>query len=303
MFETVFARSANGPAASNREPTKGTPVTESLPTTSTIEEVAASVEQILVERRDNVLLLTLNRPERLNAWTHQMTRELTRAIVAANDDPRIGAIVVTGAGRGFCAGADIGSEFASQLDRTTDATAPVARRSVDWVKLCRSSKPLIAAINGPAVGIGLTLVLPFDRIIAGAAAKISLRFVRMGIVPELASSRFAVARCGWGAASWLALSGNTITGEEAGRINLVDLVVADDQVLIHALADAKVLAANPIPQMRMIKELFSENATESDTDLVQRRELAALQIAFKTPEHREAVNAFIEKRPPDFRNV
>ena len=276
---------------------------ESTTATQTIEAVSATVEQILVERRDDVLLLTLNRPERLNAWTHQMTNELTRAILAANDDPTIGAIVVTGAGRGFCAGADIGGEFASQLDKPTDPTAPVERRAVDWVKLCRSSKPLIAAINGAAIGIGLTLVLPFDRIIAASSAKISLRFVRMGIVPELASSRFAVARCGWGAASWLALSGNTISGEEAARINLVDRVVADDQVLVEALADAKVLAANPVPQMRMIKELFTENATESDTDLVQRRELAALQIAFKTPEHREAVNAFIAKRPPDFRNI
>lgn len=268
----------------------------------TIEEVGARVQQILVERREHVLLLTLNRPERLNAWTHQMTNELTEAILAANEDPEIGAIVVTGAGRGFCAGADIGSEFDSQLDKPTDATAAVERRSDNWVRLCRSSKPLIAAINGAAIGIGLTMVLPFDRIIAASSAKISLRFVRMGIVPELASSRFAVARCGWGAASWLGLSGTTVSGDEAFQIKLVDRVVADDQVVGEALADAAILAANPIPQMRMIKELFTENAIESDIDLIQKRELAALKIAFKTPEHREAVKAFVEKRPPNFRN-
>ena len=272
----------------------------------TVEDVASTAQQILIERRESVLLLTLNRPERLNAWTPLMSRELAEAIEAANADPTIGAVVVTGAGRGFCAGADIGGQFASQLTEDTRGSTtatevvPAPEPAVDWVRLCRSSKPLIAAINGAAVGIGLTLVLPFDRIIAGSSAKISLRFVRMGIVPELASSRFAVARCGWGAASWLALSGNTISGEEAAMINLVDRVVADDQVLATAIADAKVLAANPIPQMRMIKELLTVNATEPDTDLVQRRELAALQIAFKTPEHREAVNAFMEKRAPDF---
>ena len=276
-------------------------MTENATPTQTIEDVAGTTEQILVERRGNVLLLTLNRPERLNAWTPRMSRELADAILAANDDATIGAIVVTGAGRGFCAGADIGGQFASQLDKRSDEpAAPVSERTVDWVKLCRSSKPLIAAINGAAIGVGLTQVLPFDRLIAGASAKISLRFVRMGIVPELASSHFAVARCGWGAASWLALSGNTITGEEAAKINLVDRVVPDDQVLAEAMADAAVLAANPVPQMRMIKELLTQNATESDSDLVQRRELAALQIAFKTPEHREAVKAFIEKRQPDF---
>ena len=147
-------------------------------------------EQILEERRDDVVVLTMNRPERLNAWTTRMSAELTNAIRAANDDDAVTAIVLTGAGRGFCAGADIGAEFAAKAaDRDTDgATAPSATRGTDpsgagsWVRLCRESKPLLAAINGPAIGVGLSMVLPFDVLVAAEGAKLSARFVKMGVV-------------------------------------------------------------------------------------------------------------------------
>lgn len=259
-------------------------------------------EQILVEQRDDVVVLTLNRPERLNAWTPKMSMELTDAITKANADSTVGAIVMTGAGRGFCAGADIGGEFAANLDHRDDkpkqSEPPPAR---DWVGLCRSSKPLVAAINGPAIGVGLTMVLPFDLLIAAEGAKLSARFVKMGLVPELASSHFLVARCGWGAASWLALTGTTVLAEEAARMRLVDRVVPVDRVLDEALAAASELAASPGPQVRMIKDLLTRNANEADLAAVQRREFEALEAAYRTPEHREAVTAFLEKRPPKFR--
>jgi enoyl-CoA hydratase/carnithine racemase len=261
-------------------------------------------DQILVEQRGSVAVLTLNRPERLNAWTPRMTVEMTAAITDAEQDASIGAVVVTGAGRGFCAGADIGGEFAAKLDdRGTEAGRRHAGEPApagDWVRFCRATLPLVAAINGPAIGIGLTMVLPFDRLVAARSAKLSARFVKMGLVPELASSHFLVARCGWGAASWLALSGTTVQGEEAFELGLVDRVVDDDQVLDAAIADAAELAANPAPQLRMIKELLTANATEGDYKLVQERELEALEVAYTTPEHREAVQAFLEKRPPNF---
>ena len=271
-------------------------------------------EQILVEQRGGVLVITLNRPDRLNAWTPLMLAEMTAAISVANDDASIGAVVVTGAGRGFCAGADIGGQFASNLDgsdgsdgsdasHSTDATAvPRAREAGnrDWVEFCRSSNPLVAALNGATIGVGLTMVLPFDRIVAGRNAKISARFIKMGLVPELASSHFLVARCGWGNASWLALSGVTVLGDEAKALGLVDRVVADDAVLDEAIADATLLAENPAPQLQMIKELLTRNATGIDLAGVQQRELQALKKAYKTPEHKEAVRAFLEKRPPNF---
>jgi 2-(1,2-epoxy-1,2-dihydrophenyl)acetyl-CoA isomerase len=261
--------------------------------------------QIQTERRNEVLVLTLYRPERLNAWTPRMSAELSHAISGANDDPSIGAIVVTGAGRGFCAGADIGGEFASKLDER-DATpaerpAPEERPASDWVALCRRSKPLVAAINGACVGVGLTMVLPFDHLVAAEGAKLSCRFVKMGLVPELASSHFLVARCGFGNASYLALSGATLQAQDAVRLGLVDRVVPAEECLDAAVAVAREFAENPSPQLRMIKELLTANADETDLVAVQRRELAALEQAYRTPEHREAVTAFLEKRSPRFR--
>jgi enoyl-CoA hydratase/carnithine racemase len=260
----------------------------------------STYEQIIVEAIDAVVTITLNRPEKLNAWTPQMMDELTAAITAANDDPAIGAIVVTGAGRGFCAGADISAVFDKGLHDGRDEQ-PRERPQRDWVALCRHSKPLVAAINGASIGVGLTMVLPFDQILAATGAKLSCRFVKMGLVPELASSHFLTARCGFGAASWLALSGTTVLAEEAKELGLVDRVVEPDALLAEATAVATELASNPPTSVRLIKELLTVNADEPDLGAVQRREIEALQTAYKTPEHAEAVAAFLEKRPPVFR--
>jgi enoyl-CoA hydratase/carnithine racemase len=261
-------------------------------------------EQIIASQRNEIALLTLNRPERLNAWTGQMMAEMIDAITKANDDSSVGAIVVTGAGRGFCAGADIGGQFATRIeaqDQGTDKPRGEGTPGADWVQLCRESKPLVAAVNGPAIGVGLTMILPFDQIIAAEGAKLSARFVKMGLVPELASSHWLVARCGWGAASWLALSGTTVVAEEALPLRLVDRVVAPDALLDEALKVAGEFAANPPPQVRMIKDLLTKNASETDLAEVQKREVKALEVAYRTPEHREAVSAFLEKRTPNFR--
>lgn len=258
-------------------------------------------QQILTEQRGEVLLITLHRPERLNAWTPRMMAELTDAVSTANDDDTVGAIVVTGAGRGFCAGADIGANFAGHVDGVAAPVEPELPRGRDWISLCRESKPLIAAINGPCIGVGLTMVLPFDQLVASDTAKLSARFVKMGLVPELASSHFLVARCGWGAASWLALSGTTVLGDEAARMRLVDRAVPAERVLDEAMAMAGELAGNPPPQLRMIKQLLTQNAVETDLALVQRRELRSLEAAYATAEHHEAVAAFLGKRPPSFR--
>jgi 2-(1,2-epoxy-1,2-dihydrophenyl)acetyl-CoA isomerase len=261
----------------------------------------STYEQIIVEPVDAVVKVTLNRPEKMNAWTPQMMGELTAAITAANDDPAIGAVVVTGAGRAFCAGADIGAVFDKGLKEGHQENPEQGRRPDDWVTLCRESKPLIAAINGASVGVGLTLVLPFDQILAAKGAKLSARFVKMGLVPELASSHFLTARCGFGAASWLALSGTTILAEEAKELGLVDRVTEPDALVDEAMAMAAELAGNPPTQLRLIKDLLTRNATETDLTAVQQRELEAMNVAYKTPEHAEAVAAFLERRAPVFR--
>lgn len=264
----------------------------------------SAYEQILVEQVDAVLTITLNRPEKLNAYTPVMMGELIAAVSAANDDPSVGAILVTGAGRGFCAGADIEAVFSKGLQddgRSDEPAPPRESRGTDWVQLVRDSKPMVAAINGASIGVGLTLVLPFDQILAARGAKLSARFVKMGLVPELASSHFLTARCGFGAASWLALSGTTVLAEEAKELGLVDRVTEPDALLAEAMAVAAELASNPPTQLRQIKALLSANAGESDLATIQRREMEALNVAYKTPEHAEAVAAFMERRPPTFR--
>ena len=119
--------------------------------------------------------------------------------------------------------------------------------------------------------------------------------------PGAGQSHFLVQRCGWGTASDLALSGRMVSGTEAAAIGLVDRAVPGDEVLDVAMGLAADYADNPDPQLRMIKQLLTENGSETDLGLVQRRELAALSAAFKTPEHREAVDAFLQKRAPKFR--
>lgn len=278
-----------------------------MPDSPTVERprdarIVSDYTQILVEPVDAVLTITLNRPEKLNAYTPVMMGELIRAVSAANDDAAIGAIVVTGAGRGFCAGADIEAVFGKGLADDHAAEAPPREsRGTDWVQLVRDSKPMIAAINGASIGVGLTLVLPFDQILAARGAKLSARFVKMGLVPELASSHFLTARCGFGAASWLALSGTTVLAEEALALGLVDRVTEPEALLDEAMAMAAELAGNPPTQLRQIKALLSANASETDLAAVQRRELEALNVAYRTPDHAEAVAAFMERRPPKFR--
>lgn len=252
-------------------------------------------EQVLTAVDGSILVITLNRPDRLNAWTYTLMAEMADAVKRANDDDAIEGIVVTGAGRGFCAGADVSDVFQA------DGDEPDNRASDDWVRLVRSSKPMGAAVNGPAIGVGLSMILPFDVIVADADAKLSLRFIKMGLVPELASSKFMTLRCGWGAASDLALTGRTVLGDEALRLGLVDGVTEPGGVLTETVARVRAMGENPLAAVRAVKELFTVNATETDLGTVQKRELTALAEAFKSPEHREAIAAFMEKRQPDFR--
>jgi len=263
-------------------------------------------EQIKSEQRGEILLLTLNRPDRLNAWTPTMMVELVDAIEGANADKAIGAIVMTGEGRGFCAGADIEAVFKTRISGTDPGANTAGGQGglpsgLDWVGLCRRSKPLVAAVNGHAVGLGTTMILPFDFIVASEAAKFALPFVKMGIVPELASSYFLQARIGFSRASDLMLSGRSVSGQEAFALGLANSVVAADHLIDKAVEVARAVAANPDPMLRMTKELLSRNALEADMSVVQERESEKLRICWSTPEHKEAVAAFMEKRPARFR--
>ncbi|HVX19155.1 MAG TPA: enoyl-CoA hydratase/isomerase family protein [Acidimicrobiales bacterium] len=262
-------------------------------------------DTIQTERRGEVLVITLDRPDRLNAWTPHMSEELCTAIGDANAAADIGAIVMTGGGRAFCAGADMRDTFSARLEGN-DPGADTANgqggmpAGLDWVAFCRGSKPLLAAVNGAAVGVGMTMVLPFDVILASPNAKFSMAFIKVGLVPELASTHFLVQRMGFGRASAMTLSGQMLSGETAFASGLVDVLVEPDALVDQAVELATSIAANPAPQLQMIKELFTANACETDLDRVQSLESKYLRQCWESPEHAEAVSAFLAKRPPQF---
>ena len=265
----------------------------------------ATYETILLDKADDIAVLTLNRPHRLNAWTGQMHADLHAAITDCNNDPDVGAMVVTGAGRGFCAGADIKDNFKARMTGEGREDAPADRRQGvgDWITLLRSSKPLIAAVNGACVGVGATMMLPMDLIIASEDAKFGMLFVKMGVTPELASSHFLVQRVGLGKASEMCLTGALYSGRQAFEMGLADRLVAPADLMAEATALARQIAANPSPHLRWVKELLTVNGAETDIALVQRREGEALAKAYASAEPKEAVDAFLEKRPPDFKKA
>ena len=256
------------------------------------------MNELLIEKDGHVVIITLNRPEKRNAMALAMWQRLAELFVELDSDASVRAIILAGAAGHFCAGADIKDLFQAQAE-----SGEVRRGSVEtgnWVNLVRQSKPIVAAVNGPAIGVGLTQILPMDYILAASGAKLSCRFIKMGLVPELASSHFLVARCGLGLASELMLSGKTVDAREAQRIGLVDQVVSGDELISEAVRVARTMGENPQIALQMVKQLITQNMTETDLLEVQRRETKALTECYKSAEHKEAIAAFLEKREPDF---
>lgn len=261
-----------------------------------------SYEHILYEPRGGVALLTLNRPEKLNAWTMTMENEVIDAVQTASADPAIGCIVVTGAGRGFCAGADI-----SGWDRGLRGDAGprpskllLEGGSPEVPHALTRGKPIIAAVNGVSVGVGLTMTLSCDIRIASSAARFSARFVRVGLTPECGSSRYLPLVAGLPNALYMTLTGRIIDANEALQRGLVDRVVEPDQLLPQAFALAEEIAANPRDAVWMAKRLLHMNATETDLRRVVTLECYSIRERQSEPDHKEAVTAFMEKREPSF---
>jgi enoyl-CoA hydratase/carnithine racemase len=261
-------------------------------------------EQILSEKRGRVALLTLNRPEKLNAWTPKMMSELTIAMREAVADAGVGAIVVTGAGRAFCAGADVDAVFRANSEARgtgTEAAPSDEPPPTNWVAFLRSlPKPTIAAINGTAVGIGVTQVLPMDIRIASDDARFGMFFVRMGLVPELASSALLPQMVGQARALEWCMSGRMIPAAEAQNAGLVSEVVPRDNLVERALELGEQLSGQSAFAMTKIRQLFMQNTNETDLSTVMRREGEALASAYRSWEHKEAIEAFLSKRPADF---
>lgn len=258
-------------------------------------------EAIKTETRDRVAIITLNRPERRNALGATMGAEIRQAVDGYNEDGRIGAIVLTGADPAFCGGADVG-DWKRQLDAGTSADegSRGLRRGTNWVEFFAASKPIICAINGPSIGAGLTITLSSDVRIASDRARFSMRFVRMGLIPELASTKLLPQMVGFSRAMEMMLTGKTIDAAEAERIGLVSRVVPHDRLLDEAVAIGGAIAFNPTESLLAIKRLTWNGLVDTDLRRVMALEADELIKAATRPSFAEAVNAFLEKRQPDF---
>lgn len=263
----------------------------------------ANYQHILYETKGRVALITLNRPDRLNAWTPLMEEEFMNALDRASADQSVGSILVTGAGRAFCAGADIGG-FAERMPSgsgATPVTPMISREGSPEVPITLArSKPVVAAINGPAVGIGLTMPLACDIRIASDKARFSARFVKVGITPECGSTRYLPQVAGLGNALFMALTGRIIESPEALARGLVDRVVPHDSLMDEAMALAEEIANNPTNAVWAAKMLMHKNAVEDDMRRVVDQEGFAIRETRRMPDHAEAVKAFLEKREPRF---
>ncbi|MDP1739404.1 MAG: enoyl-CoA hydratase-related protein [Caulobacter sp.] len=262
-------------------------------------------ETILTTLEDGVLTVTLNRPDRLNAYTAKMGEELDDAFVMADEDDAVRVVIVTGAGRGFCAGADMsagsdafGGEGAT-LFGERGASERKRRGFTDAIYSCR--KPSIAAINGGAVGVGITLTLPMDIRIASTSAKIGFVFARRGLVPEAGSAWFLPQLVGLPQALRWCYSGRVFGADEALAGGLVSEVTAPENLLPRAREIAREIADETAPVSialtRAMLWRFAGDPDPSGALAVDGRLAMALG---NTADVREGVSAFLEKRKPAF---
>ncbi|NDG38413.1 MAG: enoyl-CoA hydratase [Betaproteobacteria bacterium] len=258
-----------------------------------------SENHINSELSEGILTLTLNRPEKLNAFTGQMGQELGAALDRADADDAVRVIIVTGAGRGFCAGADIsdgGSVGAgSGLERKGLPPGGIGQR------LFESHKPMIAAINGVAVGVGVTMTLPMDIRIAADNAKFGFVFTRRGLVPEAGSSWFLPRIVGLPKALEWVYAARTVSAAEALAAGLVTEVVAPEALIARARAIAREIAENTAPVATVLTRQLMWRASAADTPQAALSVDSALNLALASSgDVKEGFAAFREKRLPNF---
>ena len=275
-------------------------------------------ETLRYEIEDQVLLLTMNRPERLNAFNSQMQREFLEALDHADTDDEIRAVIVTGEGRGFCAGADL-SKGAETFDYDNQAEEAKADRASNegrqegsnaWLRdgggllslrIYEFNKPIIAAINGPAVGVGVTMTLPMDIRIASTQARIGFVFSRRGIVPEACSSYFLPRVVGVSKALEWAYSGKVFDADEALRGGLVRSVHEPEDLLPTARAIASEIAENTSAiSVTMIRHMMWRMLGADHPMEAHKVDSRGIFHLGRGADAREGVVSFLEKRPADF---
>jgi 2-(1,2-epoxy-1,2-dihydrophenyl)acetyl-CoA isomerase len=256
--------------------------------------MAINFETVKYEKKDMIAIITLNRPDRLNAINLQMNRDLVDALETAKNDDNVRSIVITGAARAFCAGADVG-EFASGDFSKGDNT-----RFIHPYNLFRLSKPIIAAVNGVAVGFGMNLAISCDIVFASENASFGEFFIRMGIIPDMNGSLLLPLLVGVHKAKELIFSGKRIYAEEALRIGLVNQIFPQEELLPKTMEFAQHLAEQAPLALSLSKQAINKGY-EKIFDEMLKIEKDYNDICYASEDHKEAAQSFVEKRKPIFK--
>ena len=268
-------------------------------------------ETIKYEVKDKILTITLNRPDRLNAFTGQMMNDLISAFDSASNDDEVRVVIVTGEGRGFCAGADLGAgEATFNRDENPRTKKTDDEENLEWLRdgggrttlaIYDCSKPIIAAINGPAVGVGVTMTLPMDIRLASDEAKFGFVFARRGLVPEAASSWFLPRIVGISKSLEWTFSGKVFNAEEALDGGLIRSIHSKDSLMDEAKKIANEIIENTSPvSVSMTRQMLWKMLGADHPMEAHKVDSRAIYELGKGEDTKEGVNSFLEKRPPKF---
>jgi 2-(1,2-epoxy-1,2-dihydrophenyl)acetyl-CoA isomerase len=277
-----------------------TRVSDNAPATSHEDKLSREYQTVNVYRRGAGAKLELNRPERMNAWSDQLSVDLLAAIREAADDPEVRAVTITGAGRAFSSGADLKEAMEQGRDGKIDVYRRLTERYHPIITGIRQMpKPVVAAVNGPAAGIGLSLALACDLVVAKESAYFQLAFVNIGLVPDGGSSVFVPSRVGFARAAELAMLGERLDARKAVDWGLINQAWPDaefhnraDELLDRLAAGATRSYAGTKRQLN--QWLYERMGAQLEFEAGIQREMA------DTGDFAEGVAAFVEKRPPRF---
>ncbi len=281
--------------------------------------MSANYQTILADKKDGILLITLNRPAKLNAFTVEMMREIIDALDKADQDDEVRVIIFTGAGRGFCAGADLSAgaetfDYEKREDRPERHTPRLADGSPDYasqkmrdgggltsLRLYGCLKPIIAAFNGPAVGVGITMMLPADIRLASHEARFGFVFTRRGVVAEACSSWFLPRLVGIAQAQEWMLTGRVFDAEEAWQGGLVRSLHEPDELLPAAFALAREIADNTAPvSVTMVRRMMWSMLGADHPMEAHKVDSRGIFALGRAADAREGIMAFLEKRAAQF---
>ena len=260
---------------------------------------------LLYEKTDHIALITLNRPERLNAISFEMLEMLTQRLSEADADDAVRVIILTGAGRGFCSGLDLKDAAAGKGIGGAGTLSPgggaqhIGTRNLPTVVLQQLDTPVICAINGPAAGYGLDLALGCDMRLMSDSAKLIPGFAKRAIIPESGGTWYLPRLVGWAKACENGFLGDDLAAQRAWELGLVNKVVPADKLLAEARVWAAKIAGNAPLAIRAMKRLFRHGLSE-DFEAHSHHVLMQLLLLFRSQDFQEGIASFMEKRPPKF---